>query len=210
MPNTTPEHDREQQFRYRLNQARDKFLEEHTGFRVKQVWGFDQEAMRHVWGAHKLGSPFTSQGRKLNEKVDQTKPHNGVARGKLTGALEVDIEVPDTHYTYFEEFSPLFVTSEIKVEDLSPEKRESMPEKLKTKVELVPGMKAEKVLIDATLLKWYMEHGLRVTKVHCAIEFQYAPIFKEFIDARTQKRREATLAGNISEAAPHKLIGNSA
>ena len=209
-PDTTPEQDREQQFRYRCTQARAKWLEEHAGFRVKQMWGCDQEAMRYVWGAHKLGSPFTSQGRKLNEKVDQTKLLNGVARGKFTSALEVDIEVPDKHYTYFEEFSLLFVTSEIKVEDLSPEQRESLPEKLKTKVQLVPGMKAEKVLIDATLLKWYMEHGLKVTKVHCAIEFQYAPIFKEFIDTRTQKRREATLAGNVSEAALHKLIGNSA
>ena len=209
-PNRTPEQDREQQFRYRRTQARAKWLEEHSGLRVKQVWGCDQEAMRYVWGAHKLGSPFTSEGRKLNEKIDQTKLLNGVARGKFTGALEVDIEVPETHYNYFEEFSPLFVTSEIKVEDLSPEQRESLPEKLKSKVQLVPGMKAEKVLIDSSLLKWYMEHGLLVTKVHCAIEFQYAPIFKDFIDTRTQKRREATLAGNTSEAALHKLIGNSA
>ena len=48
-----------------------------------------------------------------------------------------------------------------------------------------------------------------MTIVHCAIEFQYSDIFKEFIDTRTQKRREATLAGNVSEAALHKLIGNS-
>ena len=161
-------------------------------------------------GAHKLGSPFTSEGRKLNEKIDQTRLLKGVCRGKFTGALEVDIEVPETHYNYFEEFSPLFVTSEIKVEDLSPEQRDSLPEKLKSKVQLVPGMKAERVLIDATLLKWYMEHGLQVTKVHCAIEFEYSPIFQDFIDTHTQKRREATLAGNMSEAALHKLIGNSA
>ena len=166
--------------------------------------------MRYVWGAHKLGSPFTSEGRKLNEKIDKTRLLNGVCRGKFTGALEVDIEVPGSHYKYFEGFTPLFVTSEIKVEDLSPEQRESLPEKLKSKVQLVPGMKAEKVLIDASLLKWYMEHGLEVTKVHCAIEFEYSPIFQEFIDNRTQKRREATLASNTSEAALHKLIGNSA
>ena len=209
-PNTTPEQDREQQFRYRRTQARAKWIEEHTGFRVKQVWGCDPEAMRYVWGAHKLGSPFTSEGRKLNEKIDKTRLLNGVARGKFTGALEVDIEVPESHYSYFEEFSPLFVTAEIKVEDLSNEQRESLPEKLKSKVQLVPGMKAEKVLIDASLLKWYMEHGLVVNKVHCAIEFEYSPIFRDFIDTRTQKRREATLAGNVSEAALHKLIGNSA
>ena len=81
--------------------------------------------MRYVWGAHKLGSPFTSEGRKLNEKIDKTRLLNGVAQGKFTGALEVDIEVPESHYSYFEEFSPLFVTAEIKVEDLSNEQRES-------------------------------------------------------------------------------------
>ena len=207
---TMPEQDREQEFRYRRTQARAKWLEEKTGCRVKQVWGCDPEAMRYVWGAHKLGSPFTSQGRKLNEKVDQTKLLNGVCRGTFTGALEVDIQVPETHYKYFEEFSPLFITAEIKVEDLSPEQRDSLPDKVKSKVQLVPGMRAEKVLIDATLLKWYMEHSLVVSKVHCAVEFEYSPIFRDFIDTRTQKRREASLAGNVSEAALHKLIGNSA
>ena len=207
---TTPEQDREQEFRYRRTQARATWLEEKTGCRVKQVWGCDPEAMRYVWGAHKLGSPFTSQGRKLNDKVDQTKLLNGVCRGKFTGALEVDIHVPETHYKYFEEFSPLFITAEIKVEDLSPEQRDSLPDNLKSKVQLVPGMRAERVLIDATLLKWYMEHGLVVSKVHCAVEFEYSPIFRDFIDTRTEKRREATLAGNHSEAALHKLIGNSA
>ena len=123
---TTPEQDREQEFKYRRTQARATWLEEKTGCRVKQVWGCDPEAMRYVWGAHKLGSPFTSEGHKLNEKVDQTKLLNGVCRGKFTGALEVDIHVPETHYNYFEEFSPLFITAEIKVEDLSPEQREAL------------------------------------------------------------------------------------
>ena len=137
--NTTAQQDQEQEFRYRRTQARAKWLEEKTGCHVKQVWGCDPESMS-----------------KLNETIDKTRLLNGVCRGKFTGALEVDIEVPGSHYKYFEEFSPLFVTSEIKVEDLSPEQRESLPEKLKSKVQLVPGMKADKVLIVASLLKWYM------------------------------------------------------
>ena len=47
---TTPEQDREQEFRYRRTQARAKWLEEKTGCRVKQVWGCDPKAMRYVWG----------------------------------------------------------------------------------------------------------------------------------------------------------------
>ena len=31
--------------------------------------------------------------------------------------------------------------------------------------------------------------GIRVNKIHCVIEFQYSPIFQDFIDSRTQKRR---------------------
>ena len=201
---TTPEQDREQQFRYRGTQACTKWLEEHTGFRVKQVWGCDQEAMRYVWGAHKLGSPFTSGGRTLMRR--------SVRPNSWTGWPRVSSLVPWkclNRSTIHSKSSAPFVTSEIKVKDLSPEQRDSLPDKLKTKEQLAPCMKAEKVLIDSSLLKWYMEHGLEVTKVHCVIEFQYAPIFKEFIDTRTQKRREATLSGNMSEAALHKLIGKS-
>ena len=36
---------------------------------------------------------------------------------------------------------------------------------------LVGSMKGEKILLATTLLKWYLEHGLEVTKVHQVVEF---------------------------------------
>ena len=37
---------------------------------------------------------------------------------------------------------------------------------------LVSGLKAEKVLLSSPLLRWYMEHGLEVTRVYQCLEYQ--------------------------------------
>ena len=51
----------------------------------------------------------------------------------------------------------------------------------------------------ATLLKWYLEHGLEVTKVHQVIEFTPEPCFKPFGDAVSDARR-------AGDADPSKAI----
>ena len=50
-------------------------------------------------------------------------------------------------------------------------------------------MKGEKVLLATPLLKWYLEHGLEVPKVHQVIEFTPKPCFKPFGDAVSEARR---------------------
>ena len=40
---------------------------------------------------------------------------------------------------------------------------------------LIGSMKGEKILLATPLLKWYLEHGLEVTKVHQVIEFTPEP-----------------------------------
>ena len=56
-------------------------------------------------------------------------------------------------------------------------------------------MKGDKVLLATPLLKWYLEHGLEVTKVHQVIEFTPKPCFKTFGDAVSDARREAMQTG---------------
>ncbi len=38
------------------------------------------------------------------------------------------------------------------------------------------------------LLKWYLEHGLEITKFHCAIKYEGAYAFKDFADAVSDAR----------------------
>ena len=60
-------------------------------------------------------------------------------------------------------------------------------------------MKGEKILLATPLLKWYLEHGLEVTKVHQVIEFTPEPCLKLFGDAVSDARR-------AGDADPSKAI----
>ena len=61
-----------------------------------------------------------------------------------------------------------------------------------------PGSKVEKLLmtherkdhycVHSALLKFYLEHGVIVDKVHRALRFNQRPYFKEYIDHNTNKR----------------------
>ena len=64
---------------------------------------------------------------------------------------------------------------------------------------LLENMKGEKILLATPLLKWYLEHGLEVTKVHQVIEFTPEPCFKLFGDAVSDARR-------AGDADPSKAI----
>ena len=67
---------------------------------------------------------------------------------------------------------------------------------------LIGSMKGEKILLATPLLKWYLEHGLEVTKVHQVIEFTPEPCFKPFGDAVSDARR----AGD-ADPSKHDEIG---
>ena len=55
------------------------------------------------------------------------------------------------------------------------------------------------MLLATPLLKWYLEHGLEVTKVHQVIEFTPEPCFKPFGDAVSDVRR-------AGDADPRKAV----
>ena len=92
-----------------------------------------------------------------------------VLNDKLFGFFEVDIEVPEQKRKRFSEFCPLFVISEVP-EDQIPQhmkdyKINTGRKMIKNNKKLLGVMKAEKILIYSPLLKWYLNHGLQVTKI---------------------------------------------
>ena len=64
---------------------------------------------------------------------------------------------------------------------------------------LIGSLKGEKILLAMPLLKWYLEHGLEVTKVHQVVEFTPKPCFKPFGDSASDARR-------AGDADPRKAI----
>ena len=69
---------------------------------------------------------------------------------------------------------------------------------------LVGGLRAEKILIATPLLKWYLNHGLIVSRIHTTVEFGKQACFKEFTQKVTDARRSSSSQINSETM---KLIG---
>ena len=137
-----------------------------------------------------------------------------VLNDKLFGFFEVDIEVPEQKRKRFSEFCPLFVISEVP-EDQIPQhmkdyKINTGRKMIKNNKKLLGVMKTEKILIYSPLLKWYLNHGLQVTKIHRYISYTSGRPFKWFPEEVSSARREADNDKNKKQLGDTaKLKGNS-
>ncbi|XP_052693820.1 uncharacterized protein LOC128172088 [Crassostrea angulata] len=148
-----------------------------------------------------------------------------VMSDKLFGMVECDIRVPDTWpahfshstmtpYEYFSEMSPLFCTTDIPFDVIGHHmqdhaKRFNLSEKPRRL--LVGGMRARQLLIATPLLKWYINHGLEITKIYQTVEYTPQTCFKSFVRDVSDARRQGDVDPSKAILADtRKLEGNSA
>ena len=154
------------------------------------------------------------------EKVFSTNPEErdeliqNVLNDKLFGFFQVDIEVPEQLLDKFSEFSPLFILSEVPEDQITQHmhayKINTGRKKIKNNKKLLGVMKAEKILLYSPLLKWYLNHGLQVTKIHKYISYTSGRPFKWFPEEVSTARRAADHAKNKRQLGDTaKLKGNS-
>jgi len=75
---------------------------------------------------------------------------------------------------------------------------------------LIGSNHGTKILLATPLLKWYLEHGLVVTKVYQVIEYTPEACFKPFGDAVSNARRAGDVDPSKSIIAETmKLVSNS-
>ena len=154
------------------------------------------------------------------EKVFSSNPEEkdeliqNVLNDKLFGFFQVDIEVPEQLLDKFSEFSPLFILSEVPESQIPQHmhayKRNTERKKIKNNKKLLGVMKAEKILLYSPLLKWYLNHGLQVTKIHKYISYTPGTPFKWFPEEVSGARRAADNDKNKKQLGDTaKLKGNS-
>ncbi len=93
--------------------------------------------------------------------------------------MECDIEIPselppylDTNFSseqYFEDYPPLFARTSVTFDQMSPVMQEYIFKKgLSTapRKALLSGLRAKKVLLCSSLLRWYLEHFMQVTRIY--------------------------------------------
>jgi hypothetical protein len=135
------------------------------------------------------------------------------------GCVEVDIEVPEHLYEYFSIEPPLYINVTYSSE-LAGEYMDWVIKKLgkkhTTNRKLICSMKATKILLKSNLIKWYLEHGLIITKIYGYIPAIKAKLYEEFANWVSDSRR----AGDVKDESGQKPyavkaencknIGNSA
>jgi hypothetical protein len=107
-----------------------------------------------------------------------------------------------TPYQYFEEMSPFFCTTDVPF-DLIGEHMQDHVQRFelseKPRGLLVGDMRGREMLIATPLLKWYLEHGMVVTKIYQVVEFISHRCFQEFV-------KEVSDGSRLGNAHPDKAI----
>ena len=178
------------------------------GATVKKIVGKDANAL-YLWC---LGQPMPCGNLKYHEGAPKGNWEQQVREDKLFGFFVVDIEVPETLYDKFAEFPPLFVHSNIRQQSAF---MQATRDKLNKPVprenkKVISCLKATKRCLYSPLLKWYLEKGLIVTKVHNYTTARPNKLFKKFMDWVSDERRKGDLEPRYAPKADEaKTIGNA-
>ena len=127
---------------------------------TKSIIGYDANALYLYCSGDVM--PYGKDTLFVNKKpFDQkriSKFSKDVLKEKVFGFAQVNIEVPDKLYDKFSEMAPLFVVQVVPDRDI-PEKKKIYNEETGRKTvkgtkKLLGVMKAEKILLYTSLIKW--------------------------------------------------------
>ena len=214
-------------------ERRRQFVES-LGYEVVTLWECEwqkmktqDEALKNFLSTRKWPSCF-------KDIPSQQDILTAVEEGKFFGAVEVNITVPEKQWAprmrknkefwanfghrtpedLYTEMPPLFLNTDIPVESMGHHMQAYMKEagmdmKRPWRL-LVSSLKTEKALLSSPLLRWYLEHGLEVTRVYQCIEYQKQNCFASFEQEVANAIRNAALVrgGDAAiQADTYKLLG---
>jgi G:T-mismatch repair DNA endonuclease (very short patch repair protein)/DNA-directed RNA polymerase subunit RPC12/RpoP len=153
--------------------------------------------------------------RAMSKNIPMTEKQiiKALQNDEFFGLIECDISVPPHLHDKFSEMSPIFKNVTISRENLGQHMRQFVEDTksfLQPQRMLVGSLQGTKILLLSTLAKWYLEHGLEITKVYQIVQYRPSRCFERFGHSVTEARRSGdvdsskTLLANIS-----KLVGKS-
>ena len=132
--------------------------------------------------------------RDMSEKKSMTESEiiSAIESESFFGLVECDVHVPTDLQSKFQEMPPIFKNVNIGREDLSPlMKNFAIKNNLYRSPQrsLIGSMFGKKILVLTSLLKWYLDHGLKISKVYQIVQFKKHRCFREFGEAICDERR---------------------
>ena len=176
----------------------------------KKVIGYDANAL-YLW-AIAQDMPTGEYQRIDSYELEQFK--EDILNDKLFGFMKVDIETPEHLKEYFNEMTPIFKNEVINFEDIgeySQQQHIKNDIKFSKSKKLIGSYFGKEITLYTPNIKWYLQHGLIITKFHMGIEYTPVKCFQKFADEVSDARR----AGDVDKlyeliAETMKLFGNSA
>lgn len=159
-----------------------------SGYKLKFIWECQWREMKNKI---KLDKSYLYPGEEKYRLTEKTIL-SMIQDGTLFGAVEVDICVPKHLEQYFSEMTPIFKNTTVTEDDIGAYMKQYMKEagvKFTDTRYLIGSMFGEKILLITPLIKWYLEHGLIVQKVHQVVQFNPKRCFKRFADEVSDDRR---------------------
>jgi len=137
-----------------------------------------------------------------------------ILSGDLFAFIEVDIEVPEHLRDKFAEFPPIFKNCMIGIDDIGEHMKahcQSHNLLKQPRRSLISSFYGSKIMFTTPLLRWYLQHGLRVTNIYQLVQYDPKPCFQNFVSQVTEARRSADIDPNKAIiGSAFKLLGNSA
>ena len=150
------------------------------------------------------------------EVVAYENPQEGVERvcdPDWFGFAEVHIEISKRLWAKFEEMPPFFCNKQIPEPAVPPHMKAYRDRTGRTQSKsqkLFGSLSAEKMLVYAPLLKWYLSHDAVLTAVYRTIDYQPTRSLEWFVNEVTEAKRTGDVDKTKALLADvFKLLGNS-
>ena len=129
------------------------------------------------------------------------------------GFAKIDIEIPKHLHQKFEEMCPFFHNKVVPVKAVPEHMLKYLRDTGRKRGEdkkLMGTLSAQKMLVYAPLLLWYVNHGAVIKRVYRTIDYTPAKIFPWFVEQVTEARRTGDVEKSKALLAEvFKLLGNS-
>ena len=118
---------------------------------------------------------------------------------RLFGLVCLDIETPTELKEYFAIFQPVIKNVELQFSHLSPtmqaiaKENGIMDENGKGRRNLIGSYFGKRMILITPLLKWYLQKGLKITKIYYIMQYRAHKVYEGFKDVVIQARQEASL-----------------
>jgi len=194
--------------KYKQTEETSKYLRS-LGYQLVEMWECS-------WSQHKRDHvPHNSYVYPTEDRyrMSQDQILSAILDGRIFGAVQCDVRVPENLKSHFGEMPPVFKNTTVTENDIGDHMTDflsSTGKSFKPTRYLIGSMWGEKILMITPLLTWYIQHGLEVSRIHQIIEFAPKNCFKAFADRVSNDRRAGDTDPALKIVAEtSKLIGKS-